>query len=119
MHFSTSNRARLKEENPGASFADLAKLVSAAWKEVGSEEKQKYEAMAAEDKQRYAKEMKNYTPPADSKGQTKKKDPNAPKKPMTSFMLFSNANRAKVKEQNPGISFGELVSATVYPKVTS
>ena len=34
----------------------------------------------------------------------------APKKPMTAFMLFSNANRAKVKAENPGITFGELVS---------
>ena len=36
--------------------------------------------------------------------------PNAPKRPMTAFMLFSNASRAKVKEENPGITFGELVS---------
>lgn len=30
---------------------------------------------------------------------------------MTAFMLFSNATRAQVKEENPDISFGELVSS--------
>ena len=40
----------------------------------------------------------------------KKKDPNAPKKPKSSFMFFSKAKRAEVKAANPDASFGELVS---------
>ncbi len=40
----------------------------------------------------------------------KKKDPNAPKKPKSSFMYFSNAKRAEVKTANPDASFGEIVS---------
>jgi len=39
---------------------------------------------------------------ADSKG--KKKDPNAPKRAQSSYLLFSNAMRAQVKEENPGIA---------------
>lgn len=42
---------------------------------------------------------------------TKKKDPNAPKKPRSSFMYFSNAKRAEVKAANPDASFGDIVSA--------
>ncbi len=38
----------------------------------------------------------------------KKRDPNAPKKPMTAFMLFSNEMRSKLKEENPDLSFGDL-----------
>ena len=65
--------------------------------------------------------MDGYSAPEDSdssdedttaaKGRKKvKKDPNAPKRATTSFMFFSNAVRSKMKEQNPGATFGEMVS---------
>lgn len=38
----------------------------------------------------------------------KKKDPNAPKKALSAFMYFSNANRERVKTSNPGIPFGQV-----------
>jgi HMG (high mobility group) box len=40
-----------------------ARLVSTQYKALTDEEKQKYEGMASADKERYAKEMKGYTPP--------------------------------------------------------
>ena len=40
----------------------------------------------------------------------KKKDPNAPKRPQSSFFLYSNAMRESVKENNPDASFGDVVS---------
>lgn len=70
--------------------------------------------MAAADKERYAKEMKSYTPPAGSsdkkagKKKKAKKDPDAPKKAMSAFMYFSNKMRPKIKAENPDISFGDL-----------
>ncbi|EEC49781.1 predicted protein, partial [Phaeodactylum tricornutum CCAP 1055/1] len=36
------------------------------------------------------------------------KDPNAPKKAMTSFFYFLNEMRPKIKQENPDMSFGEL-----------
>ena len=93
-----------------------AKLVSQQFKEMDDNEKKEYEDMAKKDKVRYQEEMKNYTPPkgldstVSKKNSKAKKDPNAPKRPMTAFMLFSNATRAKMKEDNPGISFGDVVS---------
>lgn len=36
------------------------------------------------------------------------KDPNRPKRSMSAFMFFSNANRDIVKAQNPGLSFTEI-----------
>jgi hypothetical protein len=36
----------------------------------------------------------------------KKKDPNAPKRGLSAYMFFANDNRDKVREENPGISFG-------------
>lgn len=38
------------------------------------------------------------------------KDPAAPKKPSTTFFLFSNDNRAKVKEEHPAWKPKEVIS---------
>lgn len=45
---------------------------------------------------------------APQKKQRKKKDPNAPKKALSAFMVYSNDVRAQVKEDNPGIAFGDV-----------
>lgn len=120
--FMSKNRASIKEDNPAATFGELAALVSKEFKKLSPEDKKKYEDMADEDKERYRKEMKDYVPPSDSseddsddnnkkKNKKKvkpKKDPNAPKKAMTSFMLYSTAIRPDVKEENPDLGFGEI-----------
>uniref|UniRef100_A0A672SQ30 FACT complex subunit SSRP1 n=1 Tax=Sinocyclocheilus grahami TaxID=75366 RepID=A0A672SQ30_SINGR len=42
-------------------------------------------------------------------GQQKKvKDPGAPKRPMSAYMLWLNANRERIKSENPGISVTEI-----------
>ncbi|CDR37371.1 CYFA0S01e10088g1_1 [Cyberlindnera fabianii] len=41
-----------------------------------------------------------------TKTQRKKKDPNAPKRSLSAYMFFANANRDVVRADNPGISFG-------------
>jgi len=38
----------------------------------------------------------------------RKKDPNAPKRGLSAYMFFANDNRDKVREENPGIKFGEV-----------
>jgi len=42
----------------------------------------------------------------------KKKDPNRPKRNMSAFFLYSNANRERVKEENPDARFGDIVSVS-------
>jgi hypothetical protein len=37
-----------------------------------------------------------------------KKDPNAPKRAMSAYILFSNDHRAQVKEEKQGLKFGEI-----------
>ena len=39
-----------------------------------------------------------------------KKDPNAPKKPMTAYFFYMNEHRDRVKSENPDASFGDIVS---------
>jgi len=40
----------------------------------------------------------------------KNKDPNRPKRNMSAFFLYSNANRERVKAENPDSKFGDIVS---------
>ncbi|CAL5872502.1 uncharacterized protein PFLUO_LOCUS6766 [Penicillium psychrofluorescens] len=42
------------------------------------------------------------------KVQRRKKDPNAPKRALSAYMFFANDNRDKVREENPGITFGQV-----------
>ena len=39
-----------------------------------------------------------------------KKDPSRPKRNMSAFFLYSQANRAQVKADSPEASFGDIVS---------
>ncbi len=43
-----------------------------------------------------------------------KKDPNAPKKALTSYMIYMSENRERIKRENPDASFGDLVRCSIY-----
>jgi len=120
--YSNANRARVKEENPEAKFGDIAKLLSAEFKEISDSERERWNQLAAEDKERYQREMESYEPPSDlesdsdsdsdapkkKKKKKKVKDPNAPKRNQSSFFLYSNATRNDVKTANPEAKFGQI-----------
>ena len=87
-----------------------------------------YEKKAAADKARHTKEMASYTPPAGAAkaaaaGKAKRfgncsgvrvspprseKDPNAPKRPLSAYFIFSNESREEVKKANPGSTVGDV-----------
>lgn len=111
--YSNANRARIKEENPGIKFGQVAQVLSAEFKQISASERAKWDAKALEDKERYAAEMEHYVPPDDleddgPKKKKKKKDPNAPKRNMSAFFLYSNDIRSTVKEENPEAKFGDI-----------
>ena len=54
------NRERIKAENPEATFGELGRFAGAAWKEMDSEAKAEYEEKAAQDKERYKRELSEY-----------------------------------------------------------
>jgi hypothetical protein len=86
---------------------NVTKMVSDAWRSISPEEKVKYDAMAKVDKERYEKEKAAYTaPPGASK--KKKRDPTAPRRPMSAFLAFANSRRGKVKAANMENSNGEI-----------
>ncbi len=58
MHFSAEMRASVKAKNPDAGVTDIAKLLGAQWQ--ATEDKSKWEALAAADKQRFQEELAKF-----------------------------------------------------------
>lgn len=89
-----------------------ARLLASTYKSLKDPEMKKWEKKAAQDKLRYQEEMKHYVPMEDPTGGGKKKkakkDPNAPKRNMSAFFLYSVSARPGVKESNPEASFGDI-----------
>ena len=59
-YFTGAKRAGIKTANPDASFGDIARLVSAAWKECSDEDKQEFVALADADKVRATKDKQEW-----------------------------------------------------------
>eukprot|EP00532_Pseudo-nitzschia_australis_P017063 CAMPEP_0168248536 /NCGR_PEP_ID=MMETSP0141_2-20121125/1508_1 /TAXON_ID=44445 /ORGANISM="Pseudo-nitzschia australis, Strain 10249 10 AB" /LENGTH=158 /DNA_ID=CAMNT_0008184445 /DNA_START=557 /DNA_END=1034 /DNA_ORIENTATION=+ len=88
-----------------------ARILSAQYKALTDKEMKKFVKKAAQDKVRYQEEMKNYIPmddPTGGKRKKAKKDPNAPKRNMSAYFLFSVFVRPSVKEENPEAAFGDI-----------
>jgi len=53
-------RADMRQKNPTMSFGELTKIIAIKWKDLPTEDKQKYINEAELDKERYVKEMADY-----------------------------------------------------------
>ncbi|KAB0377681.1 hypothetical protein FD755_009259 [Muntiacus reevesi] len=95
-------REEHKKKNPEVpvNFAEFSKKSSKRWKTMSGKEKSKFNEMAKANKVRYDREMKDYRP---AKG-SKKKDPKAPRRPLSGFLLFCSEFHPKIKSTNPGVS---------------
>jgi hypothetical protein len=72
-------------------------------------ERQKFEELARQDKARYDIEKRNYVPPPGmSLTSKRKRDPDAPKRPMSAYLSYANKIRGKVKSENADCSNGEI-----------
>ncbi|KAI8058028.1 Non-histone chromosomal protein 6 [Syncephalis plumigaleata] len=60
MFFANEHRETIKEENPGLSFGEIGKKLGETWKSMDDDSKKPFNDKAALDKERYAREMKNY-----------------------------------------------------------
>mmetsp|Transcript_28290 Transcript_28290/g.43189 ORF Transcript_28290/g.43189 Transcript_28290/m.43189 type:complete len:385 (+) Transcript_28290:77-1231(+) len=102
MFFSTDKHKEIREENETKGVEEkttnIAKLVSQAWKSLSTTDRSKWEDLARKDKLRYELEKSTYTGPWKIPAKEfSKKDPGAPKRPMSAFLAFSHKNRASVK----------------------
>ena len=77
-----------KEKGKTSSFSTFARECADAWKEIDEDAKEKFMHLAKDDKARYVKEMEHYVAPADAtrSRRRRKKDPNAPKRPLYVFI---------------------------------
>jgi len=65
MLFVEKHRPKVVEDNPKMKVTEVLKRMGEMWREVTDEEKEELQAVAEEDKKRYALDMANYTPPPD------------------------------------------------------
>jgi HMG (high mobility group) box len=93
-------------------FLIQARTLARQYKELSPQEMKKWEKKAEQDKVRYQDEIKSYVPApefAEQGGKKKaKKDPNAPKRNMSAYFLYSIETRPTVKSENPEASFGDI-----------
>jgi len=68
-----------------------------------------YESDVAEEQADESSEEEEEVVPVKRKAPAKpKKDPNKPKRNMSAFFLYSNAHRARIRQENPDIAFGQV-----------
>lgn len=58
--YSIAARSVVKEENPDATFGDIARLISAKFKALPEKERKVWEDRAKDDKLRYERDMEEY-----------------------------------------------------------
>uniref|UniRef100_A0A7S1UZB0 HMG box domain-containing protein n=1 Tax=Grammatophora oceanica TaxID=210454 RepID=A0A7S1UZB0_9STRA len=58
--YSVHIRPTVKEENPEATFGEIAKIISAKFKQLDEDERKEWDEKAVEDKQRYEGQMEAY-----------------------------------------------------------
>merc|ERR1719228_1266977 len=100
--FSQEERLKVKEHNPEMSITEVAKELGKRGATLEPSIKQSYEHRYQDSRKLYDAEMHQYKP------QKKKKDPNAPKQPLSAYFIFSTEERLKVKEGNPAYSICDV-----------
>ena len=86
-------------------LGEMWSALKASTKAKDKKEVEKFEKMAADDKERYQAEKEDYTPPSEEElseklsSKKKRKDPNAPKRGKSAYIFFSQEHREKVKEE--------------------
>jgi len=135
--YQNAMRDTFKMQNPGMTFGQLAKYTSAMYAEMPPDEKEAWNARAEQDKVRYLRELESYVPAPGydvkgdmiagarvilrtSKGGKKSRDPNAPKKNMSAYLMYQNTMRESFRTENPGMTFGQLskFTSSMYKSLT-
>ncbi|CAF1443743.1 unnamed protein product [Adineta steineri] len=93
--------------NENANFSEFSKKCAEKWKTMTESDKTKFAAQAEADKQRFEREMAVYQP-GEKRTKKKKKDPLAPKRPLSAFFHYCKEERPKLKALNASLSVGEI-----------
>jgi len=112
--FSTEEGKKVRQDNPEMSAPDVLREVGRRWDLLDHGARVAYEQKAEEDKERYAEEMESYTPPVSptfvqKRGKKSHKDPNAPKRALSAYLFFSQAEFKKIRAANPNMTVTEVM----------
>ena len=119
IFFCNDKRPEVKEDHPEIKSNEILKELGLLWKKFKDEkptEVKKYEKKAADDKDRYQDEMKNYVPSEEvedepkEKKSRKKKAVGEPKKGKSAYMFFCADERIKLKEEQPEMPPKEVLA---------
>ena len=89
----------IKEDND-----DTLKIFASEWNKLSKTERAKWDEAARNDKVRFVREKAAYKGPYNLPKRRAKKNPSAPKRPMSAFLKYSQSRRKNVKEENPDMS---------------
>jgi len=129
--FQQSMKEQYRALHPEMNLGQIAKMTSQDYAEMPQDEKDAWERRAEADRVRYLQELAHYIPPpgydatGNALGEGKNPysgsfrgppvrrqdtDPNRPRRNLSAYLLFQNANRERIRKENPagGISFGQM-----------
>jgi len=96
-------------------FGEFAAQCSQRWKTMSEKEKEKFQEMSLEDKERYAEQIKDLAPGMAvpgrrrrRRGMKRERDPNKPKRALSAFFYYAKDERPNVRSINPDFSVGEV-----------
>jgi len=109
IFFSKHCRDEHKRKFPMHSIGigEISRRCGEIWKTMTDREKAPYYEMAEEDKDRYEAEMTGWRP-GQIFSSPDGRDPNAPKRYMSSYIFFSNDYRPIVREKDPTLTLPEV-----------
>lgn len=106
--FAQEETQKLRLQNPNLSIVEVAKELTARWNRLDPTEKMVYE-FRHQDLRKAQGHATTYTKPRPVyKSHKRRRDPNAPKQPLTAFFIYSTEERPKVKEDHPTMSVTDV-----------
>jgi hypothetical protein len=104
MHHQKNIKDSLSEKKA----SEVSKRASKMWKEISAKERMYWDRMAEKEKERYVAEKEVYDGPWEVSSKRAKKDPDAPKRNPSAFLLYSLQNRRELKKENPTLQNTEI-----------
>ncbi|KAK8795627.1 hypothetical protein WA158_000284 [Blastocystis sp. Blastoise] len=106
MFFFKAMRPKIKQENTEASFGEIGKKIGAAWRTLSEEQKEPYEKMAQDDRQRYQNEVnkykeikgEDYIPPQDTVDMNPDHDPTLREEELRANSISTNSQTIPIEE---------------------
>ena len=86
----------------------FVEAVAKEFRNLSNEERAHWEDKAREEKARYAKEKETYKGPHYARKLRAKKNPLAPKRPMSAFLMFAQNKRKHLQADNPDMSNADI-----------